>query len=186
MRYCNHGGGDGGYVYHTSGVNISKDVNLTSTIAEIADRTGTTLTYNNTVYSCDQSGSTAASGGSGGSLPKARDNHKWADQSSAIISECGENGVKTPYGYVGSGGGGGAVCNGRVSATNGTKGGYGAGSGNNHRNNGGDAKNYGCGGGGGAFCGYVANGYDGGKGKKGCVIIAYKAKQNSCDEKNIV
>lgn len=124
-------------------------------------------------------------GGDGGSIPLPLMGKHYAFQSAAILPKRGTNGMNTPYGYVGSSGGGGAVCNGQANAENGVKGGIGAGNGNKHWDSGSNAQNYGCGGGGGATCGYVAKGQPGGRGKKGCVIVAYRAKQNYCDEKNI-
>lgn len=89
--------------------------------------------------------------------------------------------VETTCNYVGSSGGGGAACDGTMNADNGIGGGIGAGDGTDHRHNGTSGYGYGCGGGGGAICGQVARnispdldgGYDGGKGKPGCIIISY-------------
>lgn len=170
-------GGDGGYVFSVMNVNIPKNQTLTSVIAERNNKSGTSLDIGGLVLNCDQSGYTAQYGGEGGSIPQADTDQQWADQSKAVLPGKGENGVNTPYGYVGSSGGGGAVCNGIASATNGGKGGTGAGSGTNHRSPGTSATNYGCGGGGGAICGYVAQGQFGGLGKQGCIIIAYKVDQ---------
>ncbi len=207
-------GGDGGYVYTLTDVKISKNQTLSSVIAGENNQNGTSLNIGNAVYRCDESGYVPRTGGKGGSLPKADVNELWADQKKVNLPTSGDNGVKTPYGYVGSSGGGGAACNGTSDADNGIIGGEGAGSGTSHRGKGTDAVNYGCGGGGGAFCGRVAvcpteneyieislddvenkesylgypvndedrNNYanyhykgwfGGGKGKQGCIIIAY-------------
>ncbi|MCM1061616.1 MAG: hypothetical protein NC452_15210 [Eubacterium sp.] len=91
------------------------------------------------------------------------------------------NWVETTCNYVGSSGGGGAACDGTMNAENGIVGGIGAGDGTDHRHEGTSGFGYGCGGGGGAICGLTATnegknsdgGYDGGKGKQGCIIISY-------------
>lgn len=165
-------GGDGGYVLSVTNVLLPKKVNLITEIADDNDKTGTTFDINNTIYKC--SSGSYLEGGIGGNLiydASKEDSYGFIDQKYAELSTAGKTGVLTPYGYVGSSGGGGAVCNGRVDASNGVTGGEGAGSGTNHRASGTSATNYGCGGGGGAFCGNVAQGYGGGKGKQGCVII---------------
>lgn len=170
-------GGDGGYVFTAMNVKITKGATLTAVIAKVNDKSGTTLDTGKTLIECDQTGHISKIGGAAGSLPTAPTGEMYADQASAISSESGVNGVLTPYGYVGSSGGGGAVCNGLSNAANGVQGGEGAGAGTNHRAAGTDATNYGCGGGGGAICGTVAEGQLGGKGKQGCIIIAYTIEQ---------
>ncbi len=166
-------GGDGGFVYTAYNVKIPQNTTLTSVIAERNDKEGTSLKINGTTYSCDQLGYVYQEGGAGGIVPLPKAGQKWADQSSVAPSKGGKNGVSTPYGYVGSSGGGGASCNGTSDATNGIEGGTGAGDGQSHRLPGTSATNYGCGGGGGAVCGRVAQGFPGGQGKKGCIIISY-------------
>lgn len=178
-------GGDGGYVYHSGGITVPKGEGFTTVIADVNDKTGTSVNAAGMTFKCNQQNSTSTTGGDGGSIPLPPTGKSYAFQSAAILPKRGTDGINTPYGYVGSSGGGGAVCNGQANAENGVKGGIGAGNGNKHWDSGSDAENYGCGGGGGATCGYVAKGQSGGKGKKGCVIVAYRAKQNYCDEKNI-
>ncbi len=103
----------------------------------------------------------------------------------------GVNGVLTPYGYVGSSGGAGAMYTDGYDYDEATiwsagKGGIGAGDGGNatssspYVTDGGYAWGYGCGGGGGGDYCYVTetdpnDEYSGtqGKGKQGCVIIAW-------------
>lgn len=170
-------GGDGGYVFSVMNVKIPKNQTLTSVIAERNDKTGTSLNANGVIYRCNQSGSTYQTGGAEGSIPLPLDGEKWTDQNACITSGSGTNGSNTSYGYVGSSGGGGAVCNGTSNAANGVKGGEGAGDGTNHRAAGSNATHYGCGGGGGAICGWVAKGQSGGLGKKGCIIIAYTVEE---------
>lgn len=166
-------GGDGGYVYTATNVKIPKGATLTAVIAQANDKSGTTLNTGKTLLECNQTGYVSKNGGAAGSLPTAPVGEEWSDMADAVLSGSGSNGVFTPYGYIGSSGGGGAVCDGRSSTNNGVQGGEGAGSGTNHRAAGTDATNYGCGGGGGAICGTVAEGQLGGKGKQGCIIIAY-------------
>lgn len=172
-------GGDGGDVFVVMNVKIPKNQTLTSVIAERNDKSGTSLNTGEVIYRCDHPGFVSRTGGTGGYIPLAPVGEAWADQDDAVTSGSGSNGEGTPYGYVGSSGGGGAVCNGRVNAANGVEGGVGAGSGTNHRTAGTDAENYGCGGGGGAICGYIAKGQEGGKGKQGCIIIAYTVEQKT-------
>lgn len=172
-------GGDGGYVYTAMNVTIKKGETLSAVIAQDNDKSGTTLNIEDTLFKCDQTGYTFQSGGTAGSLPTAAEGEQFADQTEAVPSGAGSNGVLTPYGYVGSSGGGGAVCNGLSDASNGVQGGEGAGSGTSHRSAGTDATNYGCGGGGGAICGRIAAGQVGGKGKQGCIIIAYTIEQKT-------
>lgn len=172
-------GGDGGYVFTAMNIKIPKNQSLSVVIADVNDKSGTSLSINGTTYYCNQSGSISREGGAGGSLPLPNSGDKYASQDSAVLSLGGLDGVETPYGFVGSSGGGGAVCNGQSSATNGVKGGNGAGSGTSHRSAGTAATNYGCGGGGGAICGTVALGQDGGSGKQGCIVISYVIEQSS-------
>ncbi len=171
-------GGDGGYVVVIENVKIPKNVTLNSVIATANDKSGTTLTVSADVYSCGTEGYTAKIGGKGGCMPMAAVGEQWTDQALAVMALDGENGVETPYGFVGSSGGGGVACNGKSSVTFGGAGGEGAGRGTDHRSAGTDATNYGCGGGGGAICGRVAEGQVGGKGKPGCIIISYVAVED--------
>lgn len=149
-------GGDSGYVYKIGSIEIAKDQILSAVIAEKGDKTGTTFQINGNTYRCNQTGSVFQKGGDGGSLPPPKSGIMWSNESSVVLPTKGTNGMETPYGYVGSSGGGGAACNGRMNADNGIQGGQGAGSGTDHRSNGTNASNYGCGGGGGAFCGNIA------------------------------
>lgn len=165
-------GGDSGYVLSMTNIKILKDTDMISQIAQANDKTGTTLTISGTEYKCAD-GIGSSEGGTGGYLPLPPTDVKYADQSAAVLSKAGITGIKTPYGYVGSSGGGGTVCNGTSTADNGVDGGIGAGNGQSHRSPGTNATNYGCGGGGGAICGKVAQGYSGGRGKQGCIIIEY-------------
>ena len=206
-------GGDGGKVFTAYNIKIPKNQKISSIIAQRNDKNGTSINISGSTFKCNQTGYTFQIGGKGGNILKAPENAKWAEQPTTEVSEGningglskgGTNGILTPYGYVGSSGGGGAVCNGISSAVNGNEGGIGAGNGTNHRSAGTDAINYGCGGGGGAICGWVAicptieeyrklvgsnadeNSYlnysykgwqIGGLGMKGCIIISYIVEQ---------
>lgn len=149
-------GGDGGYVYKVENVKIPKNKSLTAVIASANNKIGTSLVVDENSFSCSQSGASYARGGNGGSLPPPANGELWGDQSLVTLPTRGTDGVRTPYGYVGSSGGGGAACNGTSNADNGITGGQGAGSGTDHRSNGTPATTYGSGGGGGAFCGFIA------------------------------
>lgn len=172
-------GGDGGYVFTARNVKIPKNQNVSTIIANANDKSGTSLSFNGVDYYCNQSGSILRNGGDGGSLPLPSSGQSYTSQDNAILSTSGQDGIETPYGFVGSSGGGGAVCNGQTNAVNGVEGGNGAGSGTNHRSAGTDAINYGCGGGGGAICGKIAQGQSGGNGKQGCVIISYTIEEST-------
>ncbi len=172
-------GGDGGYVNTLMNVKIPKGLTLTSVIAQRNDKSGTSLNIDGTLFKCDQTGSKSLVGGAGGSVPLPESGKKYAAQDTVVGAKGGLDGVSTPYGYVGSSGGGGAACNGTSNADNGVEGGTGAGSGTSHRKAGTNAENYGCGGGGGAVCGQAATGQQGGEGKQGCIIIAYSVEQKT-------
>lgn len=86
----------------------------------------------------------------------------------------GANGIETPFGWVGSSGGGGAAYfDGDVTSRG--RGGLGAGNGgkivDGKSAKGDNAEGYGCGGGGGAAA--TTSWCKGGKGKRGCVIITW-------------
>ncbi len=192
-------GGDGGYVFTVTNVKIPKNQSLISVIAESNDKDGTSLDIQGVLYQCGQPGCIYKTGGEGGNLKlpsfdnnegwwrgkellaTSEENRFWIAQTTPYLKEstAGKDGVSTPYGYVGSSGGGGTVCNGVLNADNGKDGGEGAGNGQDHRNPGTDAEHYGCGGGGGAICGWVAKGQPGGKGKQGCIIISYVVEQST-------
>ncbi|MBD5080364.1 MAG: hypothetical protein HDT44_01210 [Ruminococcaceae bacterium] len=148
---------------------ITGNVECSAVIAERNNPTGTTLKVGNDIHKCTDEGyirrKATASGEnmSGGGIFNA---------------EHGANGIETPYGYVGSSGGGGgstAIRNSQHIEVFPGKGGVGAGDGGAVRNNGSDAVNYGCGGGAAGFCGYYSDGdvveTHAGKGMKGCIIF---------------
>ena len=156
-------GGRGGCVNIIHDINAPKgQMDIIVRIGERGDSVGTSVVVNNSEYSCSGSGSTVNGGGFQG--VSGRHGFRNADN--------GANGIETPFGYIGSSGGGGAAyCNGSTSGRG--KGGLYAGNGGNivkGKSLPGDrATGYGCGGGGGTAS--PTSWCSGGKGKKGCVII---------------
>lgn len=163
-------GGDGGYVSTYTGINLKADEDNISIIAFANDKSGTSLTALGNTYVCDELGHTQTKGGQGSSLTGDGTGKRYT-----INQKPGDgiSGVSTPYGYVGSSGGGGMACDGHNNRTDNGKGGTGAGNGGAHRQEGADAQNYGCGGGGGDGCGAVKKGNVGGNGVQGCIIVQY-------------
>lgn len=175
-----HGGkgGDGGYVFKFGKVVLFKDVEYDISVAENNDKSGTSITINGRVYNCGDMGCSKIIGGLGGII---NSNFKF------VSPKNGLSGIATPYGTVGSSGGGGAVIYKYINTPFGS-GGTGAGNGReNCFDNVSDeikdeitkqinAQNYGCGGGGDLFC--VNSEFEGkginGRGKCGCVIIVYE------------
>ena len=161
-------GGDGG---NGGCINVVRDIavpkgqtDITVTIGERENYGGTSIIINNYEYSCNSSGNTINDGGFQGI------SGKYAFRNAGN----GTNGIETPFGYVGSSGGGGAAyCNGSMSGYG--KGGLYAGNGgkiiNGKSTTGDKATGYGCGGGGGAAS--STSWCKGGKGKRGCVIITW-------------
>lgn len=174
-------GGDGGYVHVIDKVKISKNTDCPTVIADVNNVRGTNLTINGTKYSCGDMPYIARKGGRGGGV-----------QNNGLILQPtnGVGGMITPYQVIGSSGGGGLSCNGfNITADDGNVsiisfGGDGSGDGSAHREAGDPATNYGCGGGGGCICGhndaaYHSNAWEGGKGKKGCIIVKYEIYQKT-------
>ena len=165
-------GGDGGYVYTTSDVKISKDVDCVVEIGLAGDKSGTTLEIGGTLFRCDQSGHTSTVGGHGSSITG---NAAGTSFSNKNDPGNGQTGVATPYLVLGSSGGGAMACDGHAHRTMQGNGGTGAGKGGGHREEGTNAVYHGCGGGGGDGCGAVGvkKGNDGGNGMKGCIVVQY-------------
>ncbi len=168
-------GGAGGYVRIVRGIKIPKNTECNVVIADTNNRTGTSLNISDTLLNCNDDGSTTTTGGRGGYV-------YWMNSSVGFVqaygSSSGVSGVATPYGIVGSsGGGGGADCGSSRSNAYGSVGGTGAGYGAYRKGygyNGGNAITYGSGGGG--SYAYKSSTYGitsagAGKGKGGCVII---------------
>lgn len=171
-------GGDGGFVSYYTDIKISKDVNCYSDIALANDQSGTSLNVSGNTYYCNATGYTSTVGGSGSSITKGTTSNEYTIN---YQPGNGVTGVSTPYGYVGSSGGGGMACDGHNHRTKNGTGGSGAGNGGAHREEGSNAKNYGCGGGGGDGCGAIAKGNAGGAGMQGCIIVQYKIDENYID-----
>lgn len=152
-------GGYGGYVYSHVLSDVTNDTPIICTIGAIKGNT-TLKIGNNTLTS---SSGQRVTGGYGGRI-----------SSSNRASTEGKNGVLTPYGYVGSSGGGGGISiNSTTPSYFGKDGGEGAGKGGTN-SDGGPAINYGCGGGGGFNkAGLSSKSYKGGSGMQGCVILTW-------------
>ncbi len=170
-----HGGkgGDGGKVLKLSGIKLKKDVYYNISAAESNDISGTNIVINGVAYGCDRQRCIYKIGGNGGVQTL---------DGTACNPQNGANGIKTPYGYVGSSGGGGVACSGNKFTVM-SSGGIGAGGSLRHFHPEYtpiinlplqyeyDAVNYGCGGGGNTFCSRDGEISPKSKGKKGCVII---------------
>lgn len=132
--------------------------------------TATSVKIGNDVYKCDDKGSIWRRATASGNAK--------LDEGGNFNAESGANGIATPYGYVGSSGGGGGAYseqNYQYIEVFAGKGGVGAGDGGAVKKNGTDAQNYGCGGGSAGFGGYVSDGNTvethAGRGMGGCVIF---------------
>lgn len=172
-------GGEGGYVL-TKELELSGQTHFNVRIADANVTNGTSVNINGTTIRCNDSGCTQAH-----SVRSGHAEYNQDGTSSYFDAEKGINGVKTPYGYVGSSGGGGA-CNNGYRSMSGANGGIGAGNGgksngNSRPTDGTNATNYGCGGGNGALriYGYKVEGTvdrtDPGKGMPGCIIFEIAA-----------
>ncbi len=179
-------GGEGGYVFEQE-VSLGGSVQCSAIIANVGDTGGTTLTIGGVTYRCNDVGSTktratesaaAAKNPNGSTLYKDGEN--------------GKDGILTPYGYVGSSGGGGGADNiYRVMKPG--RGGSGAGDGGaasgSTVSDGTNATNYGCGGGGGAtneldFNGNVVRSFAG-SGMPGCIIFEITEVAIGCPDPGI-
>ena len=148
------GGGYGGRVLSSALSGISETLVFT---AAIGDKSGyTTLSADGISLTTKSASFVAGGGGASGSY--GRDAYK------------GKDGVLTPYGYVGSSGGGGGYTMAR-NVYSPAVGGNGAGDGSVQE--GSNAINYGCGGGGGGYNSKTKTSYNGGAGMQGCIIISW-------------
>ncbi len=162
-------------------ITVSGNLSCKAVIADANNKNGTTLNIGGTEYRCDGSGSKQRKEGD---WAIARHPRNGDDQYEPAKN--GMDGIGTPYGFVGSSGGGGGMDNAKREARqnncwNGGKGGEGAGNGGcvleNSVTDGEDAVRYGCGGG----CAAIKemSYYNGGKqlisnpgkGMPGCIII---------------
>lgn len=161
-------GGDGGI---GGLVNIVKDIKSAAgehDIRVLIGDTGgfglTSVVIDDNEYCCNGQGYTTANYGNQGICGK----------SSFRNASNGTNGIETPFGWVGSSGGGGAAYYNGDTASYG-RGGMSAGNGgkiiDGKSTKGERAKGYGCGGGGGAAS--PTSWCKGGKGKRGCVILTW-------------
>lgn len=160
-------GGRGGLVSIVRDIKVSKGIaDIIVKIGERGEYSGTSVVINNYEYGCDGLGSKANAGGFQGISGR----HGFRNAGN------GTNGVETPFGFVGSSGGGGAAyCNDSTSSRGkgGLYGGNGGGIANGKASPGDKATGYGCGGGGGAAA--PTSWCHGGKGKRGCVIITWQS-----------
>lgn len=161
---------------------ISGKVSCQTIIAERNNLNGTSLKIGNDIYKCNDEGYVQRKATANGVAGKTgEETHN---------GENGANGVLTPYGYVGSSGGGGAAYsyyNSQYITVYAGKGGSGAGDGGEVKQSGADAVNYGCGGGSAGFFGFSALGEEvvethAGKGMKGCVIFEIVQSENCGDD----
>lgn len=150
---------------------LTGNVECQTFVADANSPTSTAVRIGDDIYKCDDKGSvwrkaTVSS--------NAEPNY----MGGVFNSENGANGVKTPYGYVGSSGGGGgaySAINYQYVTVYAGKGGAGAGNGGELKKDGEDAQNYGCGGGSAGFFGFYSDGNvvetHAGHGRGGCVIF---------------
>lgn len=173
LNWVSGKGGDGGYARELGSFDIKQGQTLTAVIAAVNEKSGTSLTIDDYTYNCGNGDHTSAVGGTNETLVLDGTEKTLQQKQAKVVSygtRKGENGIKTPYGYIGSSGGGGLICC-NISRVEVAKGGEGAGDGRDHRSDGTPATNYGCAGGGGSVCIPLING--GGKGKGGCVVVSY-------------
>lgn len=185
-----HGGigGQGGNVYKFGRIKLLKNTDYYVIVAKANEPSGTIFKFGQINFNSGQMGNTCVFGGAGGIIN--------AD-GSIVNPSFGKDGVETPYGIVGSSGGGGfcaAVIGGYTKFTDMSQGGAGAGNSRRYFVNGLnwedlkannpsiDAENYGCGGGGNTYCVGLTDIGVKSHGKQGCVIIQYKALEN--DDEN--
>ncbi len=159
----------GGCVFKKQ-IYITGNVNCKAVVADRNDPAGTTLQIGEELYKCDDSGFVRRKATASGNAK--------IDEGGNFNAENGANGVETPYGWVGSSGGGGgtySIQNLQRITVNAGKGGIGAGDGGAVGENGKDAVNYGCGGGAAGFGGFPSDGSvvetKAGLGMPGCIIF---------------
>lgn len=159
--YYGGSGGNGGYVYSFTVSDILSTYEFTGAVGQVGGNT--TLVCTDISLNQTSKSGTRQTGGGGAEESSADYN--------ASEARSGTNGILTPYGYVGSSGGGGGIC---TSGTySGASGGIGAGDGGSS-GDGYPATNYGCGGGG-AKCASSSDEKNnkGGAGMQGCIIIEW-------------
>ena len=137
-------------------ITIMGNVSCQAFIADVGKPTSTSIKIEKDIYKCDDEGSVWRKPTSSGNIK--------VNNNGITNAENGANGVETPYGYVGSSGGGGGTYSRGIPVYAG-KGGIGAGDGGEAGQDGTDATNYGCGGGSAGLEGKA------GKGRSGCIIF---------------
>ena len=183
-----YSGGEGGYVL-TKTLNLSGNIHVDAIIADRDDVSGTSVEIDGNTYKCNDSTSTKTPASKCAASAKNQDGTTRYED-----AENGRNGVLTPYGYVGSSGGGGGSDN-MIRISNAGKGGIGAGDGGSAYSkpptSGANATNYGCGGGGGAAKEYsysvvgAVDRAEPGKGMPGCIIFEIDSVDVTCPNPGI-
>lgn len=181
-RGFHHGGigGQGGNVYKFGKIKLKKGDKYSVIIGNANEPSGTSFKFGQILFNSGQMGHTYTFGGAGGII----------NSNGAVVAPVfGKDGVETPYGYVGSSGGGGvctAVIDGITRATGMSRGGAGAGNSRRYLVNGMnwddfkdnspniDAVNFGCGGGGNTYCVGLNDIGVKSHGMQGCIIIQYE------------
>ena len=164
-------------------VTIDNEVECQAIVAERNNPTGTSLKIGNDIYKCTDSGYIQRKATANGVAKENIGN--------CLNGENGANGMNTPYGYVGSSGGGSGTYSsfsGNIITVYAGKGGEGAGNGGEVKESGTDAANYGCGGGSAGFGGFSSSGMNvethAGKGMGGCIIFEILESENCGDDIN--
>lgn len=101
-------GGQGGCFIKKSLTSTDGNLKFRAKIAERNDNTGTALSIGGTTYKCNDTGYSQRNAVNGNTMAQS-------SGGSVVYNhnvENGANGFNTPYGYVGSSGGGGAACGG--------------------------------------------------------------------------
>lgn len=184
-----HGGigGQGGNVYKFGKIKLKQGEKYAVIVANVNEPSGTSFKFGQILFNSGQMGHTCVFGGAGGII----------NPNGAVISPAfGKDGVETPYGFVGSSGGGGvctAVVNNITKSTEMSRGGIGAGNSRRYlisglnwddfkdKNPNVDAVNYGCGGGGNTYCVGLNDIGVKSHGIRGCVIVQYEVIKDGED-----
>lgn len=181
-RGFHHGGigGQGGNVYRFGKIKLKKGDKYSVIIGNANEPSGTSFKFGQILFNSGQMGHTYTFGGAGGIINS---------NGAAVAPLFGKDGVETPYGYVGSSGGGGvctAVIDSITRETGMSRGGAGAGNSRRYLVNGMnwdnfkdnspniDAVNFGCGGGGNTYCVGLNDIGVKSHGMQGCIIIQYE------------
>ena len=181
-----HGGigGQGGNVYKFGKIKLKAGEKYAVMIGNANEPSGTSFKFGQILFNSGQMGHTCVFGGAGGIINP---------EGAVVAPKFGKNGVETPYGTVGSSGGGGvctAVIDSITRSTEMSSGGIGAGNSRRYLVSGLDFKdcnpnidglNYGCGGGGNTYCVGLNDIGVRSHGKKGCVIVQYEVVEDNAD-----